>query len=260
MNKQELTRLLEEVLAGRLSVVEAGERLGRLPFHDIGCARLDLHRELRSGFAEAVYAEGKSVEHLLRIVGAFLEDPGRVLVTRLGQEQTAALRQAYPRLIFNESGRVAYFKGPTPPTELGQIGIISAGTSDLAVAQEAAVCAEYFGLRVTMVNDVGIAGLHRLLGSLSLIEEQDLLIVVAGMEGALPGVVAGICSIPVIAVPTSVGYGACFGGLTALLGMLVSCSPGLTVVNIDNGFGAALAAAKIVGRFRGRSAKKSVAE
>ncbi len=250
MNREELFDLLSSVQEGRVAVSEALERLVHYPVRDLGCARLDLHRELRSGFAEVVFAAGKSTEDLLQIVGALQRDLGRVLITRLRPEHIVPLKENFPELVLHPVCAAAHSKIPQNASAQGRIGVVTAGTSDRSVAEEATVCAQYFGLEVTPINDIGVAGLHRLFQALPEVEALDLLIVIAGMEGALPGIIAGICPVPVIAVPTSVGYGASFGGITAFLSMLVSCSPGLTVVNIDNGFGAALAAARIIRHIR----------
>ena len=246
MNREELTGLLSDVQQGRISLEQAVERFVHYPTRELNSARLDLHREMRSGFAEVVYAEGKTPAQLLDIVSALLGVPGRVLITRLKKDHILPLRESFPSLIIHEDCGVAHSSEGSGAAIEGCLAVVTAGTSDKAVAQEAAVCARYFGLETTLINDVGIAGLHRLLDVLPILSKQDMLIVVAGMEGALPGVIGGMCPVPVIAVPTSVGYGASFGGITAFLSMLVSCSPGHTVVNIDNGFGAALAAARII--------------
>jgi NCAIR mutase (PurE)-related protein len=259
--KRELLRgLLQRVKSGDLEVEEALSTFVREPTRNLGHSRLDLHREMRNGFGEVVYAEGKKVSELIDIVEALLSDLQEVLITRLRDDQLVELRDRFPTLNVFENCGVAYQKQKSHETKLGSIGILTAGTSDSRVAEEAAACSEFFDLEVVKTYDVGVAGIHRLIEVLPLIEGRDVLVVAAGMEGALPGIVAGLTPVPVIAVPTSVGYGATFGGLTAFLSMLVSCSPGLTVVNIDNGFGAALAAAKLIRHLRGRSSKSSLAE
>ena len=246
MHNKALLSLLEQVQSGVLLPDKALEAIDEARLLELGCARLDTQREWRTGFPEVVYAESKSTDDLLQIVEAFLEKQGKVLITRLKQEQSSVLQQNFPCLICHTNCGVAFYKAEDNSRKLGKVAVLSAGTSDSKVAEEAFVCGEYFDIEMFQINDIGIAGLHRLIDCLPQIQLQDLLIVVAGMEGALPGVVAGLCPVPVIAVPSSVGYGVSLGGITALFSMLVSCSPGLTVVNIDNGFGAALAAARIL--------------
>lgn len=257
MDRNALKDLLNQVKSGEISLDCALHALVDFPLLPLTHAHLDLHRELRNGFAEVVYAEGKSYEDLREISSRLLAQTGELLVTRLLPEQMDALLRDFPDLRVERKARIAYCRKKRG--FLGKITVLAAGTSDLAVAEEARVSAEYYGLEVSPIYDVGVAGLHRVVNFLDEIREQDLIIAVAGMEGALPGVVAGLVSVPVIAVPTSVGYGATFGGLTAFLSMLVSCSPGLTVVNIDNGFGAALAAAKIIRHLRQRGVGQTAA-
>jgi pyridinium-3,5-biscarboxylic acid mononucleotide synthase len=247
---EQLEVLLAEVAAGRVSPSAAAERLRHLPYEDLQFARIDHHRALRQGQPEVVFCEGKTVEQVVAICERLLAATDSFLCTRCTEPQADALRAAFPRAAWNRLARTVY----APPRDsaarpdAGSILVVSAGTSDLPVAEEAAVCAEAFGHRVERLVDVGVAGLHRLLGSADLLREARVVIVVAGMEGALPSVVGGLVAAPVVAVPTSVGYGASFGGLAALLGMLNSCAAGVTVVNIDNGFGAAAAASRICGR------------
>lgn len=247
MKPEQLREILEAVAAHAVSPSEALKSLAELPYSDLGFAKLDLHRELRNGLPEAVYAEGKRSDDLERIVERFLEAHGRVLVTRLRPDAAAALTARYPEAEYHDRARILTC-GPrhNPEPAAGrQVTVLAAGTSDLPVAEEAAVCADWFGLDVARLYDVGVAGLHRLLGNLTEVRRAAVLIAVAGMDGALPTVVASLVSAPVIAVPTSVGYGASFGGLAPLLTMLNGCAPGVGVVNIDNGYGAAVLAARI---------------
>jgi len=215
------------------------------PFVDLGFARVDIDRVRRCGFPEVVYGGGKTPEEVAAIGRVLLEKNGVLLVSRASEEQHRALAAVYPSARWHARARCLTVELQPWPKSAGVVGVICAGTSDLPVADEAAVTLEIFGNRVERIADVGVAGIHRLLAVRDRLEACDVLIVVAGMEGALPSAVAGLVSKPVIAVPTSVGYGASFGGLAALLGMLNSCGSGVTVVNIDNGFGAAYAAAQI---------------
>lgn len=214
-------------------------------FVDLGVARVDIARRDRCGFPEVIFAQGKTPEDVVRIAQVLVERHGVVLITRAREEHQAAMRKAFPEARINERARcIAVVRQPLP-AQAGRVAVVCAGTSDLPVAEEAATTLEVFGNCVERFYDVGVAGLHRLLAVRDAIEACNVIIVVAGMEGALPSALAGLVSKPVIAVPTSVGYGASFGGLSALLGMLNSCGSGVTVVNIDNGFGAAYAAAAI---------------
>ncbi|MGD0648321.1 MAG: nickel pincer cofactor biosynthesis protein LarB [Acidobacteriaceae bacterium] len=246
MKRNDLLKILSEVERGGLSPAAAAERLASLPFEDLGHARVDHHRSLRSGLPEVIYAAGKTQEQTLAIFGSLRADGVDVLVTRVEPGTAEALVRAYPGAVHNATARTVSLR-QTPASEgsKGHIAVVCAGTSDLPVAEEAAVTAETFGARVTRMYDVGVAGLHRLLAVRSELTAANVVIVCAGMEGALPSVVGGLVGVPVIAVPTSVGYGGSFGGATALLGMLNSCSPNVTVVNIDNGFGAAYTAVLI---------------
>jgi NCAIR mutase (PurE)-related protein len=257
VNPRDLQRLLEAVAAGDVAPAEALARLAELPFADLGFAKVDLHRELRVGLPEAIYAEGKRGDDLLQIARRMLAGHGRVLVTRLAAAAAAELEAglaaaapAAPPLVYHERARVLTCGAAVPPTG-PPIAVLAAGTSDLPVAEEAAVCAEWFGHPVSRGYDVGIAGLHRLLGRLPELRAAGVVIAVAGMDGALPTVVASLVPCPVVAVPTSVGYGASFGGLAPLLTMLNGCAPGVGVVNIDNGFGAAVLASRIARLVRG---------
>lgn len=237
--------LLEQVQSGAVAVDQAVDRLRELPFRDLGEAVLDSHRELRRGHPEVIYCAGKTVAQLKTIVAALLEDDGDILATRATPEMAEAVAELWPAARYNPLGRVVVIQRCLRPLTETCIAIVTAGTSDLPVAEEAAETAVLFGNRVERIHDVGVAGLHRLLARLDALRRARVLIVVAGMEGALPSVVAGLVARPVIAVPTSVGYGAHFGGLAALLGMLTSCADGIGVVNIDNGYGAACLASLI---------------
>jgi NCAIR mutase (PurE)-related protein len=246
MNTNALRRLLESVQRGETDVASALERLRDLPFADLGFATIDHHRELRTGAPEVIYSEGKTVEQIMAIVREIDRRGQTVLATRVTPEVAEAIREAIPEVEYDQTSRTAVLRR-TPPEPVGSapIAVVSAGTSDLPVAEEAAVTATVLGHGVERLYDVGVAGLHRLLHKRETLYRASVIIVVAGMEGALATVVGGLVSKPVIAVPTSVGYGASFGGLAALLAMLSSCATGVTVVNIDNGFGAACAASII---------------
>jgi NCAIR mutase (PurE)-related protein len=251
VNAQQLGTLLADIAAGRLAPDVALERLRQLPFEDLTFARIDHHRALRQGQPEVVFCEGKTPEQVVAICERLAAMSGRFLGTRCGEPHAAAVRRAFPDAVWSPLARTVHLlpEGATEaPPQAGTILVVSAGTSDLPVAEEAAVVAEVFGHRVERLADVGVAGIHRLLASSERLRQADVIIVVAGMEGALPSVVGGLVAVPVIAVPTSVGYGASFGGLAALLAMLNSCAAGVTVVNIDNGFGAAAAASRICRR------------
>ncbi|MFO1372009.1 MAG: nickel pincer cofactor biosynthesis protein LarB [Candidatus Competibacteraceae bacterium] len=245
MNEATLRVLLEQVRSGELAVERAVDQLRELPFRDLGEAVLDSHRELRRGHPEVIYCAGKTISQIKTIVTAMLEGNGDILATRATAEMYAAVAELCPEARYNPLGRVVVIQRRNRLLTDSYITIITAGTSDLPVAEEAAETALLFGNRIECINDVGIAGLHRLLARLEQIRGARVSIVVAGMEGALASVVAGLVARPVIAVPTSVGYGANFAGLAALLGMLTSCAGGVGVVNIDNGFGAACLASMI---------------
>jgi NCAIR mutase (PurE)-related protein len=243
MTAAALLEILSEVERGRLTPEDAAARLATLPFEDLGHARVDHHRSLRTGLPEVIYAAGKTTEQTVAIFGSLRADGVDVLATRVDAATATALVEAHPDAVHNAVARTVAYRAST---ELrGRVAVVCAGTSDLPVAEEAAVTAETFGARVTRFYDVGVAGLHRLLTVRADLLEADAVVVCAGMEGALPSVVGGLVGVPVLAVPTSVGYGASFGGVTALLGMLNSCSPNVSVVNIDNGFGAAYSAVLI---------------
>ncbi|HVS00937.1 MAG TPA: nickel pincer cofactor biosynthesis protein LarB [Thermoanaerobaculia bacterium] len=250
MNPRQIKEILEGVASGAVSPDAALQDLADLPFADLGFAKLDLHRELRSGLPETVYGEGKQIDDLKAIAARMLQAHGRVLVTRVRPEAAAALREAFPEAVYHERSRIVTCGPPHEPAggpggPGGPIVVLAAGTSDLPVAEEAAVCASWFGNAVETHYDIGIAGLHRLVSRLPEIRRASVVIAVAGMDGALPTVIASLVAAPVVAVPTSVGYGASFGGLAALLTMLNGCAPGLAVVNIDNGYGAAVFAHRI---------------
>jgi len=239
MDPRSVKELLEGVREGRLSPDEAAGRLATLPFEDLGFAKLDHHRALRRGFPEAVFGAGKTAEQVVAIVERMAARGLRVLVTRTTSEVHQSVTAVRPEAQWHAAARCITVECGTPVPLPGRVAVLAAGTSDLPVAEEAAVVAAFHGAAVERIYDVGVAGLHRLLDRASAIREADVVIVVAGMEGALPSVVAGLVDSPVVAVPTSVGYGASFGGLAALLAMLNACSSGVGVVNIDNGFGAA---------------------
>lgn len=246
MEPKKLKELLTNVRQGRVTLDEALELLKTLPFQELHFAKVDHHRALRTGFPEVIYAPGKTAEHIVQIARALLANGHNVLVTRAESSIGEYLQQTLPGCRYYPLGRVAtVVANRRKRARNGKVAVVAAGTADLPVAEEAAVTAEFFGNRVERLHDVGVAGLHRLLAHIDTLRKARVLIVVAGMEGALPSVVAGLVDRPVIAVPTSCGYGASFGGLAALLAMLNSCAAGVTVVNIDNGFGAAVAATLI---------------
>jgi NCAIR mutase (PurE)-related protein len=237
--------LLEKFRAGKVSLRDALAAFQAAPVADLGFAKIDTHRALRKGFAEVVYCGGKTAGQIVRIAAKILEQEDRLLLTRLDARQAALVRKKFKAARYHEAARCITIETRPLPKRPGIIAVVCAGTSDLPVAEEACVTADIMGNTVERVYDVGVAGLHRLLSKLKLIQQANVVIVVAGMEGALPSVLAGLVSRPVIAVPTSVGYGANFSGLAPLLSMLNSCSSGVTVVNIDNGFGAGYAASQI---------------
>lgn len=237
-------KLLEGVKDGEITIGEAEQYLKDLPYQDLGFCRLDHHRALRSGFGEGVYCPGKATEHLVKIYQCFAERKSNVLGTRASKEQYEAVKEVIPDVIYDPLGRTLklQFDQSAP---VGEIAVCTAGTSDISVAEEAAQTAEFFGAYVNRIYDVGVAGIHRLLAKTEEIRRANCVIAIAGMEGALGSVVAGLVERPVIAVPTSVGYGANLHGISALLTMLNSCAEGIAVVNIDNGFGAGYMAAQI---------------
>jgi NCAIR mutase (PurE)-related protein len=239
LTTRKLKELLEQVAQGGLNPQEALERLKSLPYEDLGFARVDHHRVLRQGFPEVIFGQGKTPDQIARIARALFEQGVAVLVTRVDPAKAEEVRAQFPELVYHPSASCLALE---PAEEVrpgrGLVAVVAAGTSDLPVAEEAVLTARLMGSRVETIYDVGVSGLHRLLASADLLTRATCFVVAAGMEGALPSVVAGMVEGPVVAVPTSVGYGASFGGLAALLGMLNSCAPGLSVVNIDNGFGA----------------------
>ena len=241
----EAVKLLEKFRAGGVSRERVLHAFQAAPVADLGFAQVDTHRALRKGFPEVVFGAGKTPEQVVQIAAKILEREQRILITRSTAEHARAVRKKFKHTIHHELARCLTIEKQPLPKRPGVIAVVCAGTSDLPVAEEAAITAEIMGNRVERIADVGVAGLHRLFSKLEIIQSANVIIVVAGMEGALPSVVAGLVATPVIAVPTSVGYGASFGGLAALLGMLNSCGSGVTVVNIDNGFGAGYAASQI---------------
>ncbi|MBO1265462.1 nickel pincer cofactor biosynthesis protein LarB [Proteiniclasticum sp. SCR006] len=234
----DIKEMLEKVKNGEVSIEKAEESLKKLPYEDLGFAKLDHHRKLRSGFGEVIYCSGKSMDHLVKIFLNFDEKGVDVLGTRATREQYEKVKEMIPDAEYDEIARIIRIQR-TNHEKKGLIAVCTGGTSDIPVAEEAAQTAEFFGSNVIRIYDVGVAGIHRLLSKIGAIQEANCIIAVAGMEGALPGVIAGMVDKPVIAVPTSVGYGSNFGGLSSLLTMLNSCAEGIAVVNIDNGFGAA---------------------
>jgi NCAIR mutase (PurE)-related protein len=241
-----LKDLLARLSKGKITVEETLEKLKTLPFEDIGFACIDHHRSLRRGLSEVIFGEGKEVSEILAIMERMLDQEERVLVTRLSLEKAKELQNRFPDSTYHERARMlSLIKSPIKNSSRGTILVMSAGTSDIPVAEEAAVTARFMGNEVDTIYDVGISGIHRILAYRESIMKASVIVVVAGMEGALPSVVGGLVDKPVIAAPTSVGYGASFNGIAALLGMLNSCAAGVTVVNIDNGFGAGYAASVI---------------
>ncbi len=245
MNAEAIKKLFEQVKRGKLSPDDAVQRLKHLPFEDIGFANVDHHRALRVGMPEVIFGPGKSPAHLTEIFAKLAERGNNVLATRVTAEQHRAVKRKFRKAEFHELARAITLTQDTTQHGKGKIVVVSAGTSDIPVAEEAVVTAEIMGNEVQHVYDVGVAGIHRLLARRDILTQARVVIVCAGMEGALPSVVGGLVGVPVIAVPTSIGYGASFHGLTALLGMLNSCASNVSVVNIDNGFGAGYVASII---------------
>ena len=256
MTTTEAVKLLEKFRAGGVGRDKVLQAFQAAPVVDLGFANVDTHRALRKGFPEVVFGAGKTPEQVLKITSKLLEREERVLVTRITAQHARLLRKKFKSAVHHELPRCVTIEKSHAERRAGTIVVACAGTSDLPVAEEAAVTAEIMGNHVERISDIGIAGVHRLLGRLEIIQRANVVIVVAGMEGALPSVVAGLVSKPVIAVPTSIGYGASFGGLAALLAMLNSCSSGVTVVNIDNGFGAGFAASQINELAQGKAFKR----
>lgn len=236
--------LLEKVKNGEISIEKAEEELKKLPYEDLGFAKLDHHRKLRSGFGEVVYCSGKTIPHLVEIFKSFFNSDVNILGTRATKEQFFAVKDTIPLAEYDENSKI--IKVVIKETKrTGCVVVCTGGTSDIAVAEEAAQTAEFFGCNVIRIYDIGISGIHRLLSKIDEIRKANCIIAVAGMEGALAGVIAGLVDKPVIAVPTSIGYGANFNGLSALLTMINSCAEGIATVNIDNGFGAGYIATQI---------------
>ena len=240
----EIQTILEQVKQGTMTVEEAEKMLRRKPFEDLGYAKLDTHRKIRSGFPEVIFCSGKADEHLLNIFGRLLKEEGEVLGTRASKEQYALIKTQYPQAVYDPVSGIVKVEKPDK-LRRGKIVVCTAGTADIPVAEEAAQTAEYFGSYVERVYDVGVAGIHRLLANVEKLQSANCVVAVAGMEGALASVVGGLVDKPVIAVPTSVGYGASMHGLSALLTMINSCANGIAVVNIDNGYGAGYIATQI---------------
>jgi len=245
MNQEHIRQLLEQVASGNLEPDKALEQLRDLPFENLGFAHIDHHRALRTGFPEVIFGQGKTREQILSIAERITEHGSQMLATRLAEDAVQALVERFPQAEHDVLARTVLVRAPQTPPRTGLVAVISAGTSDLPVAREAVVTAQAMGAHVEEIYDVGVAGLHRLLAYREQLQKARVIVVVAGMEGALASVVGGLVDIPVVAVPTSIGYGASFQGVAALLAMLNSCASGVVVVNIDNGFGAGYAAALI---------------
>ncbi len=245
MTTSEATQLLERFRAGKIPRDAVLRAFQSAPVADLGFAQVDMHRALRKNFPEVIFGAGKTPEQVVKIAAKLLEHGQPVLVTRITGEHARALKKKFKRAVHHDSARCVTIEEKSLPKRDGFIAVVCAGTSDLPVAEEAAVTAEIMGNRVERAHDIGVAGLHRTLAKLDWLQRANVIVAVAGMEGALPSVLAGLVSKPVIAVPTSIGYGASFGGIAALLAMLNSCASGVTVVNIDNGFGAGYAASQI---------------
>ena len=245
MNQEQIRQLLEQVASGNLEPDKALEQLRDLPFENLGFAHIDHHRALRTGFPEVIFGQGKTREQILSIAERIIEHGSQMLATRLAEDAAQALVERFPQAEYDTLARTVLVPAPQTPPQTGLVAVVSAGTSDLPVAREAVVTAQAMGAHVEEIYDVGVAGLHRLLAYREQLQKARVIVVVAGMEGALASVVGGLVDIPVVDVPTSVGYRASFQGVAALLAMLNSCASGVVVVNIDNGFGAGYAAALI---------------
>jgi len=245
MNKSTIQHILEAIEKGEMKADDALITLKDLPFTDIGHTKIDNHRSLRNGYPEVIYGEHKTVQQVVDIFQAMLKKQSNILATRVSDEMAAMITDICPAVTYNKVARTLFYEHEPQPETESSIVIVTAGTADLPVAEEARVTAQALGNRVSLISDVGVAGIHRLFACIKEIRDARGVIVIAGMEGALASVIAGLVEMPVIAVPTSVGYGASFGGLSALLAMLTSCANGVTVVNIDNGFGAGFAASQI---------------
>jgi len=245
MTGKEIEKLLKDIKAGTRTIEEAMEVLRTFPYTDLGFARIDHHREIRTGYPEIVYCAGKTIVQVREIFRVMIEKENNIMGTRATPEMFEAVESISPVAVWFSEARIISIQNKKPEKPDGKIAVITAGTSDIPVAEEAAVTAELLGNNVLRIYDAGVAGIHRLVDKLPDIRSCRVIIVIAGMEGALASVVGGLVDKPVIAVPTSVGYGASFGGISALLSMLTSCSSGVTVVNIDNGFGAGFSASMI---------------
>ena len=246
MNKEDITALLEKVQSGEIEVETAASSLKDLPFKDLGFAKVDNHRSLRNGFPEVIYCENKSLDEIEGIVKEMLKHDNNILASRASKEIYQRIKEIAPEAVYHERPKMIFIEKQKLEKTKSKILVVSGGTSDIPVAEEAVVTAEALGNSVERLYDVGVAGIHRLLGNLDKLNDAEVIIAVAGMEGALASVVGGLVDKPVIAVPTSVGYGTNFGGVSALLTMLNSCASGIGVVNIDNGFGAAYLASTIL--------------
>jgi NCAIR mutase (PurE)-related protein len=245
MNIKDVEKLLNNVKSGGTTIEEALDILKNFPYTDLGFAKIDNHREMRTGYPEIIYCAGKTTEQVTEIVRVMSEKENNVIGTRASKEMYEAVKSIIPDAVYYPMARIISVRKKKPTSPETRIAVITAGTSDMPVAEEAAITAELLGNKVLRIYDSGVAGIHRLVDKLPEIRSCRVIIVIAGMEGALASVVGGLVDKPVIAVPTSVGYGANFGGISALLAMLTSCSTGVTVVNIDNGFGAAFSASMI---------------
>ncbi len=246
LSENEIRNLLIDLKENEIDLEQAIQILRKLPYENLDFARLDLHRSLRSGFPEVIFCQGKQREHIVAIMERLATGSSPILATRAHYEDFLAVKERIPDVRYHSQARMIVYEPVPLAKKKGEILVISAGTADIPVADEAAITADVMGNHVRRLYDVGVAGLHRLLADLDTIQAASVLIVVAGMEGALPSVVGGLVNRPVIAVPTSIGYGARFGGLAAVLSMLNSCAAGITVVNIDNGFGAGFAANQMI--------------
>jgi NCAIR mutase (PurE)-related protein len=245
MDASSLRKLLQQIKDGRVTPDEAVARMRHMPFEDLGFAKIDHHRRLRAGMPEVIFSQGKTPFQVARIFRRMAAHGGNVLATKSSKEHFRAVKKAVPKAVYRELAQAITLKRDAATYGKGTVVVVSAGTSDIPVAEEALVTAEIMGNDVAHLYDVGVAGIHRLLSNKKVLEEARVLVVCAGMEGALPSVVGGLVRVPVVAVPTSVGYGASFNGLAALLGMLNSCASNVSVVNIDNGFGAGYVASMI---------------
>ncbi len=245
MDTEDIKRLLAQVKTGAMDIEAAVDRLKDLPFTDIGHTKIDTHRELRQGYPEVIYGSGKTVAQVRDIVKAMLKRDNNILITRVSGEMYTEIKKLSKQAVYHETSRIIHIKRKEITGPETYISVVTAGTSDIPVAEEAAVTAEALGNKVKRIFDVGVAGIHRVMDNLAVIRDSKVIVVAAGMEGALASVIGGLVDKPVIGVPTSIGYGASFGGLSALLGMLTSCASGVSVVNIDNGFGAGYVASMI---------------